>query len=249
MSEIVPGSTLKPYDTVGTVLQYARVFTGDAARGLDGDLLSSAQPYTVALLNSAWRRLQDDLIDGGVETLIKEAIISSIPPVFSTDPSVSTFLTWDGYCDGQQLFPNPNLPNDMVIPSCLWERPSGSNGSFDELKACDGGLPTGYPGASIGYWEWRDDKIFMKGATQVTDLKMRYVTYYPDLDIADITQVPVMRSARALGYLIAAEFSAGRGAVAAPQMEANAQREISRMTNRTSRRKAIVQYRRQAFGR
>lgn len=256
MSEFTPMTSAKPYDTVGDVLKYARVYSLDATDSLEGDLLASDKPYLLILLNSAWRRLQNDLADSGVETLVKEIIIPAVPPVFKVDPAINVFLTWDGFAAsdnaadlGSAQVQIPALPNDMVLPSCIAERPAGSGSAFTAMTAIDGGLPLVNQSTQQRYWEWRDDKIFMKGATVPVDLWLRYVSYYPDLDIVPETQVPIMRAASALGYLMAAEYASSRGSVLADRLEANAKREIARMTNRTARRKAVVQYRRRAFGR
>jgi hypothetical protein len=269
MPPTLPPSNLQPYPTVGRVLSYARTYALDAAgpNGLSGDLLSASVATTAVYLNSAWERLQDDLIDAGVETLIKEVIIPGVPPAYSSDPSVSPWLTWDGYCDGQVMVETPplpseqtpSLPNDLVIPSILWQRQTGSQMPFSEVPAKDGGLPQNTNNQLLRAWEWRDDKLFLTPFTSPLDLKLRYISYYPDLaDIAAVTaetpldetvQVPIMRCTRALAYLLAADFAGPRDGTAAESLGANAELEIKRITNRTARRKATVQYRRQAFGR
>lgn len=257
MPQNVPQSSSKPYDTVGTVLQFARAYVADMEDSIAGDLLANDQPYTPILLNSAWQRLQDDLIDNGVETLVKEIIISSVPTIFLSDPSVNVFLAWDGYCNGESMVDNPNLPNDLVIPSQVWQRPAGNSMPFVEVPAGDGHTYPRSQTTAINWWEWRDDKLFMSGSTAPVDLRLRYVAYLDVLagtneegvpTVDERVQVPIMRSARALAYLLAAEFAAARGASGAQQMEANAQREINRIANRTAKRKAVVQYRRRAFG-
>lgn len=256
MAETVPMQNTNPYPTVGKVLHFARLFALDADRTMKGYLLSSTQPYMPTLLESAWERLQDDLIDAGVETLTKEAIIQAVPPVGSTDPSVNVYLTWDGFCDGvNAIVETPNLPDDLIIPSDLWERPSGSGGVFSPVTPADGGLPDAYSTMlSVGQWEWRDDKLFMNGANGPMDLKARYVAYLPPIaldgqPINESAKVPIMRCAQAMGYLVASIFAQSRGGVGADKLEASAVREISRITNRTARRKAVVQYRRRSFGR
>jgi hypothetical protein len=251
MAQAVPMQNASPYPTVGQVLNRARVFALDAIQNLNGYLLASSQPYMPDLVNTAWERLQDDLIDAGVETMSKEVIISSVPPIFSTDPSVSVSLAWDGYCNGETTVETPNLPNDLILPSDLRQRPTGSGGTFSPVTAADGGLPDAYSTAnSVGKWEWRNDQIWMNGATGLMDLKLRYIVYLPAIDITQTdASVPIMRCLNALAYCIAAEFADERGGGANATLEAKAVREISRITNRTARRKAVVSYRRQAFGR
>ena len=253
----VPGD---PYATVGEVLQLARVIVNDAfgPNGLDGDLLSNTQPYTPILLQSAWEQLQDELADAGVESLVKETIITAVPAVTMIDPSVTTYITWDGYFDGTVLQPIdvgiPVLPFDMIQPAAkgCWERVTGSGSAFTEVIPWDGGLPEGYQSDKLRWYEWRDDKLFFKGATQVLDLKLRYLAYRPELaadgTISNDELVPIMRSKRAMAYLIGSEFARPRGAQVADNLYAMAEAEIAKLTRRTAHRKAAISYRRRAFG-
>lgn len=249
-----------PYATVGEVLQLARVIVNDAfgPNGLAGDLLSNTQPYTPILLQSAWEQLQDELADAGVESLVKETILTAVPAVTAIDPSVTTYITWDGYFDGTTLQPIgvgiPVLPFDMIQPAArgVWERVTGSGSSFSEVTPWDSGLPEGYHSDKLRWYEWRDDKLFFKGATQILDLKLRYLAYRPELaasgTIDDNELVPIMRSKRAMAYLVASEFARPRGAAVADNLYAMAESEVEKLTRRTAHWKAAVSYRRKAFG-
>ncbi len=254
---IIPAGPTAPYGTTGDVLQLARVYVNDAwgPNGVAGDILSSANPATAVLLNSAWRELQEELADSGVETLCGEALIPAIPAVALTDPSVQVYLNWVGYWNGAgAINPTVVLPQDFIQPrGFMWERPTGSGQQFSKVEPVEK-LPEGYQASQLRWYEWRGDSLWFKGATQVVDLKIPYVSYLPDLasvgsmPIPDTTQIPIMRASRALAYLIAAEYAAPRGSEQADSLHAKAMVEIAKITNRTARRKASITYRRRAFG-
>jgi hypothetical protein len=253
---IIPAGPTAPYGTVGDVLQLARVYVNDAMgpNGIAGDILASPVPATAVLLNSAWRELQEELADSGVETLCGEALIPSIPSVALTDPSVQVYLNWVGYWNGAGAINTAFvLPQDFIQPrGFLWERASGSATQFSPVHPVDK-LPEGYQTDQLRWYEWRGDSLWFKGATRTIDLKVPYVSYLPDLApagsaIAESTQVPIMRASRALAYLIAAEYAAPRGSEAADGLHAKGVVEIEKITNRTARRKASITYRRRAFG-
>jgi hypothetical protein len=251
---IVPVQPLKPYPTVGDVLQLARVIVLDASgpNGVAGDLLSSSQPFTLVLLNSAFERLQTELTNAGVESLTKEIVITNLSAISTPDPTVNTYLTWDGYFDGTTFNSvsggAPALPQDLIQPLEVLERQSGSNSVFVRVTPIDGGLPEIRQGAALGYYEWRDDKIFFKGATTARDLRLRYASWQPALAIDDVIEIPIMRCNRAMAYLIASEWARSRGAAVADNLYAMAEMEIKAITNRTARRKASIPYRRRAYG-
>lgn len=248
---IVPaGNTTSPYQTIGDVMYMARVFVNDAfgPNGLQGDLLADANPATLILINSAWRSIQDSLADAGVEGLVRNVVLTGIPAAAVNDPSSETYLDWTQYYDGAVSHPEINLPYDLIVPTFLWERPSGSSQVFTPVISVDGGLPEGFQAVKFNWYEWRGDKCYFKGATQALDLKVRYLAYYPDLDGKTQTQLPLMRIGRAMAYLIASEYARPRGAAAADNLYAMAEAEIKKTTSRTARRKASIQYRRQSYG-
>ncbi len=259
---VAPTIPNQPYPTIGDVLHLARVIVNDAfgPNGVSGDLLSSSNATTVVLLNSAWGQLQDELADAAVETFTKEIILSPLPAVTTSDPSVSVYIAWDGYFDGA-IWHNsgvglPSLPYDMIQPAAqgVWERAYGSGAPYTIVTPNDAGLPEGYQTGKLRWYEWRDDKLFFKGATVSIELKLRYLAYRPDLGadnvlpINEAVLVPVMRSKRAMAYLVASEFARLRGSEVADNLYAMAEAEIEKLTRRSSHRKASISYRRKAFG-
>jgi hypothetical protein len=247
-----------PYGTTGDVLQLARVLVNDAfgPNGIEGDILGNDQPGTPVLLESAWEELQSEAADAGIETLVKTIVIPAYPVVYLVDSAVETWIDWTGSFDGDTFYDvkdgNPALPYDLIVPVRLWERPTGSGSEFYPVENSDGGFPEGQQTDRLRYYEWRSDRINFKGATTQRDLKLRYIAYLPrlvqDNKIDERTQVPIMRSWRALAYLVAAEFARPRGSQQADSLYALGTAEIQKIANRTARRKATVSYRRKPFG-
>jgi hypothetical protein len=74
-----------------------------------------------------------------------------------------------------------------------------------------GGLPSLPQDASLFYWEWRADGLYFLGATQDTQIRLRYEKALPDL--TDATSPVLVRNAQeAIAFFTAAMASAARGA-------------------------------------
>src|SRR6266436_4977350 len=91
---ILPPTGPQPYDTVETVLHFARIFANDAFESMDGELLSDTQPYIYTFLNSGWRDLQDELANSGAETFYAEAELTGVFISATTDPGI---FNWIGF--------------------------------------------------------------------------------------------------------------------------------------------------------
>ena len=255
----MPTSTVNPtapYPTVGEVLSLARVKVNDAfgPNGVAGDLLATNQPATPVIFKSAWRQLQATLADNGFDKLTKEAVVLALPAIYQIDPAARVYLDWNGYFNGQSYTQDGTicLPADLIVPRYVNERQNGSGNEFTEVTPWDGFVPEGYQSERLSWWLWEDDKLYFKGATVVTDLKLRYGSWLLDIDItgqnANDQQVPIMWCDEALACLIAEKYSRPRGSVQADSLLAQADVEIQKMCNRTARRKAPITYRRRAFG-
>lgn len=236
-----------PYDTAEYVMQAARVICNDAGLTIAGNLLASTQPYAAQILNMAYRTLQEDLTDYGVETMVKETIITGITPVVpTTDPGVYPVISFTGYNNGSANFATPVLPADMVGPLLLAERQSGSTQQFQPMYPTNDGLPSRAKGGRLVEWDWRGDALWLVGATISTDIRLRYNQFMPELILtgSPSSSVLILRSDRALAYKIAEIFAEGRGSQLAESFEAKYQKYLKRMTSRTARRKQRRQHRR-----
>ena len=65
----------------------------------------------------------------------------------------------------------------------LWERANRLERRFrgDERLTNHGGLPSQPQGLDLQYWEWRADGLYFLGATQDTQIRLRYQKAFPDI--------------------------------------------------------------------
>lgn len=218
-----------PYDTVEAVLQTARVRLNDAIVAISGDVLTDTAAFSQTLVNAAWRRFQDLLANYGVAALNREAKLQNVPAWAAVDQGEFVWFDWTGYWDGAVQQPAPVFPQDMITPLDLFERPHGTTG-YTPMDQVMNGLPT-VPRDSLNrLWEWRNEQIWMPGATAATDIRMRYAGYLADF--AEVTgppvvhwyqqPVPIMRALNPLAWFICAEAARARGDLDAGSFESQA---------------------------
>ena len=223
----IPPLIALPYDTVNLVLGTARVRLNDSIDTLQpvsGKILENNQTFSQQAVNNAWRFFQEMLADRGFARLIDEVIIAGFPIVASLDPASQVWINWDGCFDGVSQYSSPALPADFTHPIKMWERVSSQSAAFSSApmeKMLDG-LPATTKTSYLGYWEWRNDTIYMPGSQLVEDLRIRYVKYLADFADVGSTpwfnqQVPIMRSSDSLSWFICAEIASARGDLTAAE--------------------------------
>jgi hypothetical protein len=188
------------YNTAGQITALVRSLLNDAAGNLftDGVLL----PYATA----AYRKVQRALGNIGSGTFLADDVLLVLPAVSAIDPSMQVSIT-------DATAPPNQLPSDLLVPLKLWERVYGSSDDFVEMTDLTnhGGLPSQAQDLNLKYWEWRSDGLYFAGATQETQIRLRYQKSYPDL--VDATSPVLIRNAQeAIAYFTAAMASAARGA-------------------------------------
>lgn len=239
-----------PYDVLNTVLNTARVRLNDALQSLGGDTITNAQPFTQQMANDGWRRLQELLANLGVTRLKREVILTGLPVVASVDPAAQTYLNWTNFFDGVNLTASLVLPQDLILPLKLWERPTGQNASFGlPMENQLDGLPTWPKTFTNGCWEWREDSIFLPGSLASMDLRIRYAAYLADFATVGSVQwynqpVPIMRALNPLADYICAEAAAARGDLDAGAFTAAAEAGAKLIVNREVAMKQRVNVRR-----
>jgi hypothetical protein len=215
-----------PLDTVEQALNLARVRLLDAIAALTGDILTDTAPFTLIYLNGAWRRFQELLVNYGVTWFKLEQILPGLPAVIGGDPAAQVVINW--------ISTPIALPQDLISPLILWERATGLNGSFYPMDRLDNGLPAVPKGTFNKSWEWRNGAIYMPGATQETDIRVRYAASYGDFLPPTGTggqpfanqPIPILRAMNPLAWLICSEFSKARGDVDTESFEIAAQKSL-----------------------
>lgn len=128
-----------------------------------------------------------------------------VTAVAEQDPSLQV-------CISDATAPPNQLPTDLLVPLKIWERPNLSTQEFDEMVDLTrhGGLPSRVQDVTLSVWEWRADGLWFLGATQDTQIRLRYMKAYPDF--TDSTSPVLVRNAQeALAYATAALAAWARG--------------------------------------
>src|SRR5690242_14359729 len=169
------------YNTAGQITSLVRSLLNDSQGNLFTDTI--LLPYA----NSAYRKVQRSLGNAGGGGFIQDDVLLVVPAVAQTDTSLQVSVT--------DATASPNqLPTDLLVPVKIWERPNGSTQDFLEMVDLTqhGGLPSRVQDVTLSVWEWRADGIYFLGATQDTQIRLRYLKAYPDL--TDATSPVLVRS-------------------------------------------------------
>lgn len=241
-----------PYDPVETVLNFARTIANDCEISIEGNLLSDSQPYIYPMLNLAWRKLQDRLANHSVEAFPAEELLANISPARNYDPARQCFISFEGYFDGENVNDQPVLPPDLQAPIKLWERPSGTNSQFTEMRCMEGGIPASLArGGRMGVYEWREDIVYLLGSTQMVDIRLRYLRKMDDIVKGEEAQtpIPIIKCAVALAYLVVEIFAGGRGSTVTTFFADERENAIRQLINTTTRKKQRTNFRRKPYSR
>ena len=187
------------YNTAGQITALVRSLLNDAAGNLFTDTL--LLPY----LNSAYRKVQRAIGNAGGGGFIQDDVLLVVTAVAEQDASLQVCIS------DATAAPN-QLPTDLLVPLKIWERPNLSTQEFDEMVDLTrhGGLPSREQDVTLSVWEWRADGLWFLGATQDTQIRLRYMKSYPDF--TDSTSPVLVRNAQeALAYATAALAAWARG--------------------------------------
>jgi hypothetical protein len=236
------------YDTAEYVLNNARAALNDVMESAGGDILTDDWPQTYIYLNQAKRLVEHELASNGVEFNVKETVLTSISPVQTVDPTQQVWISQAGYFDGSTNHANPSLPGDLIIPLRLWERFSNTGNPFFQITpAIDGIEGALMQVQQFRYWDWRTDAIYFPGATMTNDVRMRYVSYSPELT-SPASIVPFRRSAIAIAFMTAWCFSNPRGNAQANTLYEMAKTEMDQIVSSTTRKKQRKASSKRAYG-
>src|SRR5256885_1635379 len=171
------------YNTAGQITALVRSLLNDA----QGNLFTDAVllPYA----NSAYRKVQRALSNAGAGGFLQDDVLLVVSGITQTDTSLQVSIT-------DATAPPNQLPTDLLFPLKIWERRSGSTQDFIEMVDLSqhGGLPSRAQALTLSVWEWRVDGLYFLGATQDTQIRLRYLKAYPDL--SDATSPVLVRNAQ-----------------------------------------------------
>lgn len=223
------------YNTAGQITSLVRSLLNDSQGNLFTD--------TILLLyaNSAYRKVQRALGNAGGGGFIQDDVLLVVPAVAQTDTSLQVSIT-------DATAPPNQLPTDLLVPLKIWERPNGSTGDFLEMVDLTrhGGLPSRVQDVTLSVWEWRADGLYFLGATQDTQIRLRYVKAYPDF--TDATSPVLIRNAQeAIAYAAAALAAWARGSPLAEKWDDAASDAIEDLVSAAIRREQQSARRRRPF--
>jgi hypothetical protein len=251
-----------------TIMNLVRSLVNDTQAGAtntpgEGQIFTdnpSISPFTQPFLNSSIREVYRELRNVGEPVLIKDNIILTNLPIINSptnglgqvDPAVQTVLGPTGYFDGVQYWPNFVLPADMLYPTKLWERTTGTNDVFHLMDAPSGGLDSAMQGPYLKQWEWRNTNLNFRGATQPVDIRMRYYCSLPQffsqtLDFST-TYVPIPDCTDAVAYLTAVKYARMLGSPGLADLLAESKNQMFQLKNANVRRMQHQDFARIPFG-
>lgn len=240
------------YVTAEDVLNRLRVILNDS-EVVGGDVLTDTAPYTFELLNAGYERVQTKLSTFGMEVSVTEWWLIGLPIIATIDPEARMIVDDSGcniiYPNGiGNVFSNaPQLPPNLVLPKTLWERQSGTTQSLGRpMKQPNSGLPSYSQGNALCDWEWMDDGLRFRGATQSQDVKIKGEKTLPRL-IVPTDPVPIRGVTNAAAYQAAKIFADSRGASIAAEAKDVAEDEIFSFCQDSARRRSHKQVRRHPF--
>lgn len=223
------------YNTAGQITSLTRSLLNDAQGNLFTDTV--LLPY----LNSAYRKVQRAVANAGGGGFIQDDALLVVSAVATQDPSMQVSIT-------DATAPPNQLPTNLLVPLKLWERPNLSSDDFVEMTDLTrhGGLPSQEQDLTLNVWEWRADGLWFLGATQDTQIRVRYLAAYPDF--TDSTSPVLVRNAQeALAYATAALAGWARGSPLAEKWDDAASDAIEDLVSAAVRREQQSQRRRRPY--
>lgn len=257
------------YPSLNAIMNLVRALVNDSQAGStgtpgEGQILTDnpqISPFTQPFLNSAIREVYRELRNVGQPTLIKDNIVvAGIPAMNSPvngpatpDPAVQVRLGFDGFFDGVQIQPNFLLPQDVLYPEKVWERETQTNNPFVPMSQPEFGIQGfGLQGPCLVVWEWRGDAIWMPGATQARDLRLRYYCAFPQFFSAtldfDSTFVPILDSIDAIAYKTASKYATMLGSPGKELIAMEAKEQMFQLKNANTRRMQSQTFQRMPYG-
>lgn len=255
------------YPSLNAIANLVRSKVNDDKRGAtgtpgEGQILTNPSVTLQNFMNSAIRDMYRDTRIMGQPTLIGDNyVLIGLPPVNSplgvgvANPAAQVALQFTGYFDGLLNWSSFTLPTGMLYPIALWERESNgqaSTTSFGMMKESTGALAPRSQVQCLGEWEWRSDGIWMNGATQARDLRLRYYFTFADLASPAIdwtaTYVPVLDCQEAVADKITVLYCGRLGGAALADAKMDAKASIFKLRQQITRDRQNVDYQLPHYG-
>jgi hypothetical protein len=246
----VPVVQSSAYVSLENVTTLIRAIANDMIFSPAGEILTDTANFMLPLLNDALEWMQSELGNHGVTTFTKETIITPLTPSqLPVDPGAKVNFSDSGYFDGVALNTNPQqfVPPDLLVPLFLWERQTGSTEDWVEMVERPDGLPSVLPSQRFRIWEWRQDAIYMPGAVQENDIRLRYTGSLAQFVSAQDT-LYFRGATGALAYYMVSSYMASKNPQAAQMAETRANERLNQIATRSARMKQREPITRRSYG-
>ena len=228
-----------PFDTVITAVNAANVRLNgkvETLQAVGGQLVGNTNSFSQQVVNNAWRKMQAKLADLRYSDLQAETVFTAVPANTSADPMVQVYIDNVGYFNGTTVVSPPVLPATLIRPYELSERANGSTALFTQMDPLLYAIPRVPKAAWNRQWLWRNTKLYMPGATVVTDIAMTYGALLSDFLDATVpwfqANIPILNCIDTLADYIVCEIYVARGnAAAASTMHQSAEYKAGLMCN------------------
>jgi hypothetical protein len=229
----VPVGPSSAYTNLSAINTLARALLNDAAGNTFTDQL------LLPFAQMAYRRINKSLGNIKSATYIQDNVLLIVSAIAAVDASAQVSIT--------DATPPPNqLPVDLLVPLKVSERASGSTDDFQEMTDMtdEGGLPSQPQSTQLMYWEWRMDGIYFIGATQDTQIRLRYQAIPADVT-SPLASVLLRDGQNTMALLTAAMAGLSRGSPLAANyktqgddaLESMKDTVVHQMQNQTRRRR------------
>lgn len=206
-------------DSVITAINAANVRLNGKVETLQptgGQLVGNTNSFSQQTVNSAWRKMQAVLADMRYTALQLEQTYSTVPVAGSTDPLAQAFFNTAGYNDGATNWPAFALPATLIRPYELSERISGTAANFLPMDLVPWSLPRVAKIPWNRQWIWRNQTIYVPGATSQTDVVIIYASLLADfLDTGNTPwfqgTIPLVNAVDTFADYICREIYTARG--------------------------------------
>jgi hypothetical protein len=258
------------YPTIEDVFNYTRIHINDTFAGAtqtvgEGRIFTDNWTPSVNVLNLALQAMQRDLENYGLPTTREVTfVLTGIPPVNGPlglgvpDPSIQVYIGFPGYYDGNiaaTVNTSFKLPVDLLVPIHIGQRVTGSGTVFTEVVNAADDLPSVNQNYLLGFWTWRQDRLYFNGSQSTMDIELRYTGGVPRYPIAtspsefDSIYIPFLDSGDALSYKCAYIFCSPRlPKGGADELQANYEAAMLKIANRWIKTAQRTPVSRQAFG-
>ena len=152
-----------------------------------GLIMPNSNPDLLTILTSACEDAFAELRNvGDPELILDNYILTGLPVINSSlgsgvpNPATQVSLSYSGWFDGVSYWPAWTLPISLSRMLAVSQRQTGAYQDFAPVTHYPGGLPGIMQSQLCSGWEMRQGALWLNGATQPIDLRIRCRITFPD---------------------------------------------------------------------